>query len=111
MGYTISCTLCADSGILAEYQGEKGKCLYVRGSQHIYELESGVKTNCLFMHNQALSNGSKDLHFKMTAKNPQILKYRSQNKDQQTVNMNSGSEWRGDPSLGQCLCLIGMVED
>ena len=109
MGYIISCTICSGNDIVAKYQGETGKCLYVRGSRHLYEFYDGLKTNLLVIHNETHHNGSKVPNFMMRATRPfmksmdrQIdesirIKYLSEAKDQQIIFMNSGSEWRGDP--------------
>ena len=67
MGYTISCTLCAEGNILAQYEGETGRCLYTRGLEHIDALQTGKKSNCLVIHNAVHHSGSKELHFIMKA--------------------------------------------
>ena len=35
MGYVIKCTLCAEDDIVAQYEGETGRCLYTWGLEHI----------------------------------------------------------------------------
>ena len=53
MGYTIACTLCAEGNILAQYEGETGRCLNTRGLEHIDAFQTGKKSNCLVIHNAA----------------------------------------------------------
>ena len=109
MGYVISCTICSDNDIVAQYQGETGKCLYVRGSRHLYEFYAGLRSNGLVIHNELHHNGSKVPNFMMRATKPFIksmdrqidesirIKFMSEGSEQQTIIMNSGNEWRGDP--------------
>ena len=67
MGYTISCTLCAEGNSLAQYEGETGRCLYTRALEHIDALQTGKKSNYLLIHNAEHHSGSKELHFIMEA--------------------------------------------
>ena len=67
MGYTISCTLCAEGNILAQYEGETGGCLNKRGLEHIDALQTDKKSNCQVIHNAAHHSGSKELNFIMKA--------------------------------------------
>ena len=103
MGYTITCTLCADGNIVSQYDGETGRCLYTRGLEHIEDLRTGKKTNCLVIHNNTHHGGSKELHFVMKAvgsflkpMDRQINEALRIKNDKVNVRMNSGSEWRAD---------------
>ena len=65
MGYVIKCTLCAEGDIVAQYEGETGRCLYTWGLEHIEALQTSRKSNCLVIHIAAHHGGSKELHFIM----------------------------------------------
>ena len=105
IGYKITCLLCNDVEVVALYHGESGRNLYSRGKEHLQGLSSGLKTNCLVIHNNVHHDGSQEAHFKMEATgvfskaiDRQIdesvrMKYHMKKGG---ILLNSGSEWRGD---------------
>ena len=52
VSYRIVCTLCSLDEIGAAYEGETGKCLFVRGKWHIKEFKDEIRTNEMVIHNQ-----------------------------------------------------------
>ena len=104
VGYSITCVLCKEEGIVATYHGESGRNMYTRGKEHLDELRSGKPSNCLVIHNNVHHNGSRNPHFIMTATgrfnkalDRQIDEsVRMKFFDRSGVILNSGSEWRAD---------------
>ena len=103
VSYRILCTKCPLNGVDAAYEGETGKCLFVRGKWHMKEFKDGVATNGMVIHNKKYHQGSKEMHFRMEALQPfrkpldrqidEALRIKNSEFD---ILMNSGTEWRID---------------
>ena len=48
VSYRILCTKCPLNGVGAAYEGETGKCLFVRGTWPMKEFKDGVATNAVY---------------------------------------------------------------
>ena len=103
VSYRILCTKYPLNGVGAAYEGETGKCLFVRGKWHMKEFNDGVSTNGMVIHNKKYHQGSKEMHFRMEAlqtfQKPmdrqidEALRIKNPEFD---ILMNSGTEWRID---------------
>ena len=103
VGYKISCTLCKSMGVVAEYQGESGRNLFVRGKEHLREFKDKKSTNCMVIHSRKHHGGSQDFCYKMeptgvfqTAFDRQLDESMRLKFSGARIVMNSGSEWRGE---------------
>ena len=103
MAYQILCTACSNQGVISEYEGETGRSLYARGSQHLSEFRRQVTSNCMTIHNVVHHGGSYEFHFRMEAKgrfmsplDRQVNESMRIRHSEANILMNSGSEWRAD---------------
>ena len=85
VSYRIVCTLCSLDDIAAAYEGETGKCLFVRGKWHMKEFKDGVSTNGM----EALRTFQKPLDRQIE----EALRIKNSEFE---ILMNSGTEWRID---------------
>ena len=103
IGYQITCVKCAEMGVSSVYEGESSKCAFARGKKHLEELGSGLRSNCMVIHNITHHNSPSEMHFQMKVIKTFISPMDRQINESVRINnseadfiMNSGSEWRSN---------------
>ena len=65
IGYTLTCDPCAQSDIVASYQGESSKSAFKRGEQHAKGLIKKSDDNPIWKHSELHHNGDNQIGFNM----------------------------------------------
>ena len=65
IGYTLTCEPCAESDIVATYQGESSKSAYERGEQHAKGLVKKAEDNPIWKHSELHHNSDNQIGFSM----------------------------------------------